>query len=84
MQDITIENIKTRLEKLTILELRQTARAVGVDCPAVGKKSELREKIIAIANGTDTPVAREDSRAIEFVDEELVKDILAFRKSIIG
>lgn len=34
MKDITIENITARLEQLTILELRQTARAVGVERPA--------------------------------------------------
>ncbi len=34
MQEITIENIEARLVKLNIFELRQTARAVGVDRPA--------------------------------------------------
>ncbi len=84
MQELTIENIETRLEQLTILELRQTARAVGVACPAAGKKSEVREKIIAIANGTATPVPNEKSPLTEFADKDLVKDILTFRNSKIG
>ena len=84
MQEITIENIEARLEQLTILELRATARAVGVERPAAGRKSEVREKIIAIANGTATPVHCENPVGTRFADKELVKDILAFRKKISG
>lgn len=84
MQEITIENIEARLEKLTILELRQTARAVGVKCPAAGTKAELRAKIIAIANGEDNPVPCENLKFVEYADKELVKDIQAYRESIIG
>ncbi len=84
MKDITIENITARLEQLTILELRQTARAVGVERLADGKKSEVRERVIAIANGTATPVQNEDDRATQFADKKLVKDILAYRESVIG
>lgn len=84
MQEITMENIKARLEELNIFELRQTARAVGVKCPAAGKKSEVLEKIIAIANGESTPVPCENSVGIQYADKKLVNDILAYRKSKIG
>ncbi len=84
MKDLSIENIEARLEQLTILELRQTARLVGVDCPAAGEKSVVREKIIAIAKGIDAPVAHPKSPLEDCVDKKLVKDILAYRKSVIG
>ena len=44
MQEITIENIEARLKQLNIFELRQTARAAGVECAAAGKKSEVQAK----------------------------------------
>ncbi len=84
MKDITIENIKARLEQLTILELRQIAREVGVERPAADKREAVIKKIIAIANGTTEPVEHEKSPLDEMVDKRLVKDILAFRKSILG
>lgn len=84
MQEITIENIEARLEELNIFELRQTARAVGVERAADGKKSEVRAKIIAIANGTAEPVPVEDRKFCEYADKGLVKDIQAYRASIIG
>ena len=77
MQKITIENIEARLEELNIFELRQTARAVG-------KKSEVRAKIIAIANGTAEPVPIENRKFCEQADKKLVKDIQTYRESIIG
>lgn len=84
MQELTIENIEARLEQLNILELRQTARVIGVSCPASEKKSEVKERIIAIANGTDTPIAHKILLLSESADKELVKDIVIFRESIIG
>ena len=84
MQEITIENIEARLEGLNIFELRQTARAVGVERAADGKKSEVRAKIIAIANGTAEPVPVENRKFCEYADKKLVKDIQAYRASIIG
>lgn len=84
MQEVTIENIEARLEQLSILELRQTARVVGVACPAAGTKSEVRKKIIAIAHGIDSPVALKNSMLTEYADEQLVKDIFTFRESRIG
>lgn len=84
MQKLSIENIAAHLEQLTILELRQIARAVGVACSVDGKKSEVRKRIIALANGTGTPVAHGKSPRSEFADKGLVKDILAYRESIIG
>lgn len=84
MKEITLENIEARLEQLTILELRSTARLLGVESPAVGKRTEVLEKIIAIANGTANPVPKDDSKLTDFADKKLVKDILAYRKSVIG
>lgn len=84
MQETTIENIEARLEKLSIFELRQTARAVGVDCPAAGTKAEVKAKIIAIANGEGNPKASEKCTLTDYADKELVKDIQSYRESIIG
>lgn len=84
MKEITIEGIKARLEQLNIFEIRQTARAVGVERPAADKKDAVLKKIIAIAKGTATPVPYENSVGTQFADEELVKDILAFREKISG
>lgn len=84
MQEITIENIEARLKELNIFELRQTARAVGVERAAEGKKSDVRAKIIAIANGTVEPVPVENRKFCEGADKKLVKDIQAYRASIIG
>lgn len=83
MQEITIENITARLEQLTILELRQTARAVGVKCPAADKKDAVLKKIIAIAEGTASPVPCDKLVMTQYADKQLVKDIFAFRESII-
>ena len=84
MQEITIENIEARLKQLNIFELRQTARAAGVECAAAGKKSEVQAKIIAIANGTvePVPVPPEKRKFCEYADKGLVKDIQAYRKSL--
>lgn len=84
MQEITIEDIEARLERLNVFELRQTARAVGVKRAADGKKSEVRAKIIAIANCITEPVPIENYKVCEYADEKLVKDIQAYRESIIG
>lgn len=84
MQEITIDNIEARLVKLNIFELRQTARAVGVDRPAICKKAELQAKVIAIAKGKAEPVPIENSKFCEYADKGLVKDIQAYRERIIG
>ncbi len=84
MQEITIENIEARLGELNIYELRQTARAVGVERAADGKKSEVLAKIIAIANGTTEPIPVENRKCCEYADKKLVKDIQAYRASIVG
>lgn len=84
MKIITIENITARLEQLTILELRQTARAVGVESPAADKNDVVRKKIIAIAEGTATPVPCDKPVMTQYADKQLVKDIFAFRESRIN
>lgn len=84
MQKNSIESIEARLEKLTILELRETARAVGVAHPAVWKREEVKAKIIAIVNGSDAPVPCTQHTAVNFADKELVRDIQSYRESIIG
>lgn len=84
MQEITIENIEARLAELSVFELRQTARAVGVESAADGKKSEVLAKIIAISKGTAEPVPIANRKFSEYADKKLVKDIQAYRESIIG
>ncbi len=80
MQDLSIENIEARLEQLTIFELRQTARAVGVAHAAAGTKADVRRKVIAIAKGKAERVPCDNPAGTQFANEELVKDILAFRE----
>ena len=48
-------DIKLRLEKLNIYELRQVARAVGVHRPADGKKSRVINAILEIAQNNSVP-----------------------------
>ncbi len=84
MEEKTIDDIKARLEQLKIFELRQTARAIGVERPAAYKRDALLVKIIAITSGKDTPAPCESTVGTLFADEQLVKDILAYRKSKIG
>ncbi len=50
-----LNDVKERIEKLNIFELRQVARAVGVHRPADGKKSRVTEAILDIARGVVAP-----------------------------
>lgn len=84
MKEITLENIEARLNELNIFELRQTARTVGVIRPAEGRKSECIQKVIAIAQGETEPLPLEERKQWFYEDKELVKDILAYRESVIG
>ncbi len=45
-----------KMNKMSISDLRQVARALGVNRPAVGKKERLITDIVAIANGELAPV----------------------------
>ncbi|MDE7082482.1 MAG: hypothetical protein K2O89_02105 [Clostridia bacterium] len=84
MKEIALENIIERIDQLTIFELRQTARAVGVYPVADGTKTKVKERMVAIANGTAEPVPCEKKVLTDCADKQLVKDILEYRKSIIG
>ena len=85
MKEITIENIEARLKELTIYELRQTARAVGVERPAADKKADVVNKILAIAKGEVDPVSIPDNPILtQSADKKLVKDIQSYRESILG
>ena len=84
MNELSIEDIKARLDQLKIFELRHTARAIGVERPTAYKRAALLVKILAITSGTDTPVPCESTVGTLFADEQLVKDILAYRKNKIG
>lgn len=85
MKEITIENIEARLKELTILELRQTARAVGVERPATDKKEDVVNKILAIAKGEVTPIPVPENHTLtQSADKKLVKDIQSYRESIVG
>ncbi len=84
MKEITIEDIEARLGELLIFELRQTARAVGVLRPAEGKKFECIKRIIEIAKGEVEPVPCENPVGTKMANKQLVKDILDYRKSVLG
>ena len=58
MQEITIENIEARLIELSIFELRQTARAVGVERAADGKKSEVRASAASMRTKSWSKISR--------------------------
>lgn len=85
MKEITIENIEARLKELTIHDLRQTARAVGVKHPAADMKANVVTKILAIAKGEVAPVAVPENPILtQSADKKLVKDIQSYRESIVG
>lgn len=73
-----LEDIKSRLDKKTIHELRQVARAVGVFRPADGKKGRIIDDMLAIAAGEINPAPRSargaPPKSIEY-DRQLVADI---------
>lgn len=78
-----LEDVKTRLEKLNIYELRQVARAVGVHRPADGKKSRVEEAILSIAQGItapEPPSLRGAPPKSQAFDEQLVADIKTCRE----
>lgn len=73
-----IADIKLRLQKKTIYELRQIAREAGVARPADGKKERLTEEIIKIATCEIDPAPRSNRGAppkSTDYDEKLVADI---------
>ncbi|MBD5632200.1 MAG: hypothetical protein HDP34_03105 [Clostridia bacterium] len=82
-----LEDIKSRLEKLNIYELRQVARAVGVHRPADGKKSRVTEAILEIAQNVtapEPPSLRGAPPKSQQFDEQLVADIKTCREYYIA
>ncbi len=80
-------DIKLRLEKLNIYELRQVARAVGVHRPADGKKSRVINAILEIAQNNsvpEPPSLRGAPPKSQQFDEELVADIKTCRNFYIA
>lgn len=78
-----LEDVKLRLEKLNIYEVRQVARAVGVHRPADGKKSRVISAILDIAGGKTAPVPlslRGAPPKSAAYDEALVSDIKLCRE----
>lgn len=78
-----LNDVKERIEKLNIFELRQVARAVGVHRPADGKKSRVTEAILDIARGVvapEPPSSRGAPPKSQQFDEKLVADILTCRE----
>lgn len=78
-----LTDIKQRIEKLNIFELRQVARAVGVHRPADGKKSRVTEAILQIAQGICAPEPQSLRGAppkSQQYDEQLVADIKTCRE----
>lgn len=84
MQDSRIlQDVAKRLEKLSIYDLRQVARAVGVKRPADGKKSRVSEAILSIATGEtapEPPTLRGAPPKSQAYDEQLVADIKTCRE----
>lgn len=78
-----LNDVKMRLDKLNIYELRQVARAVGVHRPADGKKSRVTDAIISIATGEvapEPPSLRGAPPKSQQFDEQLVADIKTCRQ----
>ncbi len=78
-----LNDVKTRLDRLNIYELRQVARAVGVHRPADGKKSRVTEAILSIATGEtapEPPASRGAPPKSQQFDEQLVADIKTCRE----
>ena len=76
-----LNDVKSRLDRLNIYELRQVARAVGVHRPADGKKSRVTEAILSIATGEtapEPPASRGAPPKSQQFDEQLVADIALF------
>jgi len=78
-----LTDVKERLDKLNIFELRQVARAVGVHRPADGKKARVTEAILSIAQGLtapEPPSLRGAPPKSQQYDEQLVADIKTCRE----
>ncbi len=78
-----LNDVKSRLEKLNIFELRQVARAVGVHRPADGKKSRVIDAILGIATGEvspEPPSLRGAPPKSQQFDEQLVADVKTCRE----
>ncbi len=73
-----LADIRERLRRKSIYEVRPIARVVGVQCPTDGKKDRLIEDIIAIASCKIAPAPRSargaPPKSTDF-DEALVADI---------
>lgn len=83
MESRILTDVKERLEKLNIYELRQVARAVGVHRPADGKKSRVLEAILSIAQAVsapEPPSLRGAPPKSQTYDEQLVADIKTCRE----
>ena len=78
-----IEDIKQRLDAISIYDIRQIAREVGVPKPTEGKKERLLSYIVDIASGEKDPEKRSSKGArpkSTAYDRSLVSDILRCRE----
>ncbi|MDE6441624.1 MAG: hypothetical protein K2L12_02600 [Clostridia bacterium] len=83
MSEELIEDIRLRLDALSIYDIRQVAREVGVPQPTEGKKERLLTYIVDIATGTKDPEKRSPKGArpkSSSYDRNLVSDILKCRE----
>lgn len=53
--DLFLEQLKEKLKKMNLFDLRQVAREVGVNQPTTGKKQRLIDCVLAIADGKLEP-----------------------------
>lgn len=83
MSEELLEDIRLRLDALSIYDIRQVAREVGVPQPTEGKKERLLGYIVDIASGVKDPEKRSPKGArpkSSAYDRNLVSDILRCRE----
>ncbi len=81
-EDVLLNSIKRRLYDMSIFDVRQVARAVGVPRATEGKKEDTIANILGIATGEITPLKPNGRGAPPksvICDEQLVSDILRCR-----
>lgn len=85
--DLRLDKAVEKMNKMSISELRQVARALGVSRPAVGKKERLVNDIVALAKGEISPVPLTNRGAppkSDNFDRELYAEITELRQSCLN
>lgn len=85
--DLRLDKAVEKMNRMSISELRQVARALGVSRPAVGKKERLVNDIVALAKGEMSPVPLSTRGAppkSDNFDRELYAEITELRQSCLN